>query len=129
MRKKISVIGKGVKIARDLSRIADVTDDIRGADVVVLADDGDLAAIARSAPAAALVVTGSDLEERCQKASDETLFPRARIVGIADTGHLAAAIEAIVLERDDEHEVIAMRDGRFGPRSARLGRGGIRELL
>ena len=102
---------------------------MRGADVVVLARDTDLAEIARSAPAAALVVTGEALEERCQTAYEQTFFPRARIVGIADAEGVAAALESIVFERDEAHEVIAMRDGRFGPCSARLGRGGIRELL
>ena len=102
---------------------------MRGADVVVLAGEGDLAQIARSSPAAALVVTGPDLEERCQRACDGTLFPRARVVGIPDTGGLSGAIESIVLERGDEHDVVALRDGHFGPQRARLGRGGIRELL
>ena len=82
----------------------------------------------RSAPAAALVVTGERLEARCQEVLEGTLFPRARIVG-APAEALGAVIEAIVLERDEPHEVIAMTDGSFGPRSARLGRGGIRELL
>jgi hypothetical protein len=129
MRKKISVIGKGVKIAPELSRAADVGEDLHGADVVVLADEGDLAAVARSAPAAALVVTGGDVENRCQKVLEATLFPRARIVGVSDAARLDAVLESIVLERDDQHEVVAMSDGRFGARAARIGRGGIRELL
>jgi hypothetical protein len=129
MRKKISVIGKGVETAQELARIAEIGDDVRGADVVVLAGEGNLAAIARSAPAAAVVVAGERVEERCQATYDATLFPRARIVGIADAGGVGAAVESIVLERDDAHDVIAMRDGSFGPCSARLGRGGIRELI
>ena len=96
---------------------------------MVLAGDGDLAEIARSAPAAAIVVTGDGLEEKCQRVYEETLFPRARIVGVADPGQVGAAVESIVFERDDPHDVIAMADGRFGSRSVRLGRGGIRELL
>jgi len=107
-----------------------VSDDFRGVDVVVVTDDNaDLAAVARSAPAAALVVTGGNLEERCEQVCAATLFPRARIVGIPDEDRVSAAIESIVLERDDEHEIVALSDGKFGPRSARLGRGGIRELL
>jgi hypothetical protein len=130
MRKKISVIGEGVEIAQELARMADVGNDVRGADVVVVvAGEGDLARISRSAPAAALLMAGDNLEARCQQAYEATLFPRARIVGIADAARLGAAIESIVLERDDAHDVIAMRDGKFGPCSARLGRGGIRELL
>ena len=86
MRKKISVIGEGVQIAQGLSRAADVADDVRGADVVVLAGDGDLAEIARSAPAATIVVTGEGLEARCKTAYEHLLFPRSRIVGVADPG-------------------------------------------
>jgi len=129
MRKKISVIGKGVQIARELSRIADVTDDVRGADVVVLAADGDLAEIARSAPAAAVVVTGDDLESRCKTAYERLLFPRSRIIGVSDPGRVSDAVASIVFDGDDAHDVIAMKDGDFTACSARLGRGGIRELL
>jgi hypothetical protein len=129
MRKKISVIGTGVEIARDLSRVAEVGEDLRGADVVVLAGDSDLEAIARSAPAAVVVVAGDGVEGRCKLALEGTLFPRARIIGVADPGSVGGAIESIVLERDDAHDVVAMSDGRFSRRSARLGRGGIRELL
>ena len=129
MRKKISVIGKGVQIARELSRITDVTDDVRGADVVVLAADGDLAEIARSAPAAAVVVTGEDLESRCKTAYEGLLFPRSRIIGVSDPGRVSDAVASIVFDGDDAHDVIAMKDGDFTACSARLGRGGIRELL
>ena len=41
----------------------------------------------------------------------------------------AAVAESILFERDGEHEVIAMSDGRFAATRARLGRGGIRALL
>ena len=129
MRKKISVIGEGVQIAGGLSRIADDGDDVHGADVVVLLDDADLGRVARSAPAAALVVAGDGVEDRCQRAFEETLFPRARIVGVTDSDRLHAVIESIVLESEEQHDVIAMSDGRFAPHSARLGRGGVRELL
>ena len=102
---------------------------MRGADVVVLAGDGDLAEIARSAPAAAVVVTGEDLEGRCKTAYERLLFPRSRIIGVPDSGRVSDAIASILFERDDAHDVIAMRDGDFTACSARLGRGGIRELL
>jgi hypothetical protein len=129
MRKKISVIGKGVEIAQELSRVADVAEDVRGADVVVLAGDGDLDEIARSAPAAAVVVVGDDLEGRCKQAYERLLFPPSRVVGVPDAGRVSAAVESIVFERDDAHDVIAMKDGDFTACSARLGHGGIRELL
>ena len=109
--------------------MADVGEDLRGADVVVLAGDGDLTEIARSAPAAAIVVTGDALEDRCKDVYERLLFPRARIVGVADASRVSDAVESIVLERDDAHEVIAMKEDGFVPSSARLGRGGIRELL
>ena len=93
---------------------------------MILAGDGDLDAVRRSAPAAVLLVTGDRLEERCGRAYEQTLFPRARVVGVSDP---AAAAESIIHQRDDVHEIVAMRDGRFTPGTARLGRGGIRELL
>ena len=109
--------------------MAELDEDVRGADVVVLAGDGDFDAIARSAPAAAVVLTGDELESRCKEAYERLLFPRSRIIGIADAGRISDAIESIVLERDDTHDVIAMKDGDFTACSARLGRGGIRELV
>jgi hypothetical protein len=129
MRKKISVIGEGVEVAQDLSRAADVGDDVRGADVVVLAGDRDLTDIARSAPAAAVVVVGDGLEARCKDVYERLLFPRARIVGVADPERVGSVVESIVFERDDPHDVIAMSGDEFAPCRARLGRGGIRELL
>jgi hypothetical protein len=128
MRKKISVIGEDVQLASDLSRIADVGNDVRGADVVVLARDGDLAEIARSAPAATVVVTGEAVEDRCAAAYKELLFPRGRIIGIAEAERVGPAVESIALDLNEPHDVIAMTDEDFGPRSARLGRCGIREF-
>ena len=97
--------------------------------MVVLAGDGDLAQIARSAPAAAVIVSGDAVEQRCQATYDATLFPRGRIVGVPDAGDVVGIVESIVLERDDAHEVVAMTDGQFGRCSAKLGRGGIREFI
>jgi len=129
MRKKISVIGEGVGIAQDLSRAVDVGADVRGADVVVLAGDADLAEIARSAPAAVVVVTGDDIESRCKETYERLLFPCGRIVGVPASDRVSDAVESIIFELDDAHDVIAMKDGEFAQRSARLGRAGIRELL
>lgn len=95
----------------------------------MLAGEGDLGAVVRSAPAAVVLVTGEgDIGERCRSVYEETLFPRARVIGIEDRARLGDVIEAIVFERDEEHEILAMRDGDFGRTGARLGRGGIREL-
>jgi hypothetical protein len=129
MRKKISVIGKGVQIAGGLAELAEVADDVRGADVVVLAEDGDLAAIARSAPAATIVITGDGLEERCKQAYEQLLYPRGRIVGVPEAGGVSDAVASILFERDEAHDVVAMRDGAFVPCSATLGRGGITEFI
>ena len=104
----------------------DVSGDVGGADVVVLAGEADLDRIKHRAPAAVLLIPGERVEERCKEAYEATLFPRARIIGVTDP---AAAAESIVFERGDEHEVTAMVNGEFGPHRARLGRGGIRELL
>jgi hypothetical protein len=123
MRKKICVIGNGVQIAHEL---ADVTDQVRGADVVVLAGETDLAAIRDSAPASSVLVVGD--EARCQETLDALLFPRARVFGVSE-GDAAAAAEAVAFERGSEHDVLAQVDGGFGPHRARLGRGGITELL
>jgi hypothetical protein len=129
MRKKISVIGEGVQIARELSQLADVGEDVRGADVVVLAGDGDLAEIGRSAPAATIIVTGDELEGRCKEAYEQLLYPRARIIGIPDAGRVGEAVESVVFERDEAHDVIAMKGGEYSACSATLGRGGITALL
>jgi hypothetical protein len=115
-----------VAIGDSVARHAEVTEDLSGADVVVLGGETDLEAVAHRAPAAVLVVAGDRVEERCKQIYEATLFPRARIIGVTDP---TQAIESIVFERDDEHEVIAMSGGEFGPRRARLGRGGIRALL
>jgi hypothetical protein len=115
-----------VDIAQQLAGRADVGDDLSGADVVVLGDETDLETVRRRAPAAVLVVAGERLAERCKQVYEATLFPRARIIG---TSAAAQAVESIVFERDDEHEVVAMVDGEFSARRARLGRGGIRALL
>ena len=95
---------------------------------MVLAADGDLAEIARCAPASVVIVTGAGLEERCREVYEGTLFPRGRIVGVADPKRLEPVVESIVLETGDTHDVMAMRDGAFGPHTARLSRRGIVEL-
>jgi hypothetical protein len=127
MRKKISVIGgEGKELGDSLARYADVTRDPGGADVVVLAGEADLEEIRHRAPAAVVLIAGDRLEQRAKAVYEATLFPRARIIGVSDP---AAAAAAIVFERGDEHDVVAMAGGEFGPHRARLGRGGIRELL
>src|SRR5215213_2544492 len=113
MRKKISVIGEGVGIGNPLSRFANIASDVPGADVVVLAGEADLEEIRDRAPAAVLLVAGEKLEDRCRQAYEATLFPCARIIGVTDP---AGAAASILFECDDEHQVVAMEDGAFGPR-------------
>ena len=93
---------------------------------MIVAGDGPLDQVRDRAPATVLLVVGDRLEERCREAYAETLFPRARIIGVTDP---AAAAGSIIHERGDEHDVVAMADGEWKLRRARLGRGGIRELL
>src|SRR5687767_110365 len=113
MRKKISVISGGVQIAQKLSQAADVGEDVRGADVVVLAGDGDVAAVARSAPPVAVIVAGEDVADRSPPVYEDLLCPRARIIGVSNAEAVEGIIESIVFERDDAHEVVAMKDGGF----------------
>lgn len=115
-----------MNIGDTLAGCADVADDLHGAAVVVLTGDADLDAVRHLAPAAVVLVTGDGLEERCREVYERTLFPRARVIGVDDP---ASAAESVIFERGDEHEVVALADGEFGSRRARLGRGGIRELL
>ena len=115
-----------MNIGDTLARVAEVGDDIHGAELVILAGEGDLEKIRDCAPATVVLVVGDDLEQRCAQVYETTRFPRARVVGV---GEPAAAAESITLGLDEEHEVVALADGAFAPRRARLGRGGIRELL
>ena len=109
--------------------MADVGEDVRGADVVVIVEGGDLDEIARSAPAATIVIVGDGLESRCKEVYERLLYPRARIIGVPATARVSDAVGSIVFERDDAHEVIALNGDRFSFCSARLGRGGIREFI
>lgn len=108
-----------------------MTGDVSGADVVVLAAGSDAAigSIRDSAPAAVVLVTAEPVEDWCRRVYEGTLFPRARIVGVPDAGGVAAAAAAILFGRGDEHDVVAMVDGEFGARRARLGAGGITALV
>ena len=93
---------------------------------MIVAGDVSLDEVRDRAPATVLLIAGDRLEDRCRSAYAETLFPRARVIGVADP---SAAAEAVIHERGDEHDVVAMADGEWKQRRARLGRGGIRELL
>ena len=115
-----------MNIGDTLARLAEVGEDLHGADLVILTGKGDLTEIRDCAPAAVVLVAGDDLEQRCAQVYEATRFPRARVIGVRDPG---SAAEAIAFELGEEHDVVAMVDGEFGPRRARLGRGGLRELL
>jgi hypothetical protein len=75
------------------------------------------------------------VEDWCRRVYEATLFPRARIVGLpaaaaaGGAARAAGAAAAILFERGEEHDVVAMTGGDFTRRRARLGAGGITELL
>ena len=93
---------------------------------MIVAGDVPLDEVRDRAPATVLLIVGDQLEERCRDAYAATLFPRARIIAVTDP---SAAAASIIHERGDEHDVVALAGGEWEQRRARLGRGGIRELL
>jgi len=108
-------------------------DEISGADVVVVAENdgdkwGDL--IRDRAPNAVVVVVGSP-----QAICEATLFPRARIIGVADSAQADAVVDAVVNDLDKAIEVVARCegergiDGEFAPVPVRIGARGILEIL
>lgn len=134
MKAKVSVIHAGAEAATDLARyarIADSLDDISGSDVVIVGGDVESAAeaIRVRAPAATVLVTADPVAECCENVYRATLFPRARVIGIAEPRAAAAAALSVLLGDGGEHEVVARADATFAPCRARLGPRGIAELL
>lgn len=132
MRRRVTVIGAH-ETARSLSErdYADVVEgnaELAGADVVVVTDGGASADIARSAPAAVVVVAGGP--EVCAQILRDTLFPRGRVIGAAGDG-VGPLVDAVVLDRGAALECLARtrEDGDFVPTIARIGARGIHELL
>lgn len=113
---------------RDYADVVEGTAELAGADVVVVTDGQASADIARSAPAAVVVVVGGP--EVCAQVLRDTLFPRGRVIGAAGPG-AGPLVDAVVLGRDAALECLARtrEDGDFVPTIARIGARGIQELL
>ena len=100
-----------------------------GSRVVVTAEPAvsDMRAIADRAPASVIVVAGG--RDTCESVLDATLFPAPRVIGVPDGAEeVAAAVEAVALDRRTEHECLVAADGGYEPARARLGERGVREI-
>jgi hypothetical protein len=120
--------------ARVFSAGRDAPDEISGADVVVVAaSDGDHWAeqIRDRAPNAVVVVVGGSPETVCEV----TLFPRARIIGVADEAEADAVVDAVVADRGTEFESVVRCEGERGIESefarvpVRIGARGVVEII
>ena len=108
--------------------------EISGADVVVVAaEDSDEWAeqIRDRAPNSVAVVVGGTPHRVCET----TLFPRARIIGVADQAAAEQVVDAVVNDLDKEIEAVVRCegergiDGEFASVPVRVGAGGIREIV
>jgi malate/lactate dehydrogenase len=114
--------------------------DAAGSAVVVLAgalSDGELAALARHAPDAILVVAAGDTAAECERVLAVTAMPRPRVVGVASAAGLSeGTVElaaAIVLDRRHVVRCVAGCRGEAGLEGthvvrARVGAGGVAEI-
>ena len=109
-------------------------DEVSGADVVVVrAEDGNKwgELVRDRAPNAVVVVVGDSPHEMCEA----TLFPRARIIGVANESDLAGVVDAVVYDRGDEFETIVRCQGErgledeFAKVPVRIGRRGVLEII
>jgi hypothetical protein len=113
---------------------ASAPDEVSGADVVVVrAEDGDKwGDIVRDrAPNAVVVVVGDSPHEMCEA----TLFPRARIIGVATDDEVPAVVDAVVYDRGDRFETIVRCQGErgledeFAKVPVRIGSKGVLEII
>jgi malate/lactate dehydrogenase len=78
-----------------------------------------------------VVVVGGSPEQICQT----TLFPRARIIGVADQAEADAVIDAVVNDLDTELESVVRCegergiDGKFARVPVKIGARGVIEIL
>jgi malate/lactate dehydrogenase len=136
MRHKVTVVGGdgvGATCAQHLAEgdYADVVtslEEVSGSHVVVVAADTDAAAIRERAPDAVLVVANEPVAATCRALYDATLFPRERIIGVADAAAAIDAVEAVLFDRRRVVPCLAMRDKEFTEVHARLGCCGIEEF-
>jgi hypothetical protein len=127
----------GAQYANDDCVVVDFTsapEEVSGADVVVVrAEDGDKwGDIVRDrAPNAVVVVVGDSPHEMCEA----TLFPRARIIGVATDDEVPAVIDAVVYDRGDRFETIVRCQGErgledeFAKVPVRIGGKGVVEII
>jgi hypothetical protein len=127
----------GAQYANDDCVVVDFTsapEEVSGADVVVVrAEDGDKwGDIVRDrAPNAVVVVVGDSPHEMCEA----TLFPRARIIGVATDDEVPAVIDAVVYDRGDRFETIVRCQGErgledeFAKVPVRIGGKGVLEII
>ncbi|HEX8123604.1 MAG TPA: hypothetical protein VF549_20305 [Solirubrobacteraceae bacterium] len=113
MAGKISVIG-------DVGVSATLGAGARGADVIVAAAGSDVAAAARLAPAAVLVLVDASADQ-VAAALSATLWPRQRVVGVA-AADAERAVRAVA-----EGAPVALRATlRDGSHDVVIGPGGVR---
>jgi hypothetical protein len=92
---------------------SDAPDEISGADVVVVQAEasGEWGEQIRvRAPNAVVVVIGESPQAICEA----TLFPRARIIGVADQSEADAVVNAVVADQESEFESIVRCEGERG---------------
>ena len=108
--------------------------EISGADVVVVAaEESDKWAeeIRDRAPNSVAIVVGGTPHHVCET----TLFPRARIIGVADQAAADDVVEAVVNDLGKEFEALVRCegergiDGEFATVPVRVGAGGIHEIV
>ena len=127
----------GAQYSNDDCVVVDFTsapEEVSGADVVVVrAADGDKwGDIVRDrAPNAVVVVVGDSPHEMCEA----TLFPRARIIGVASDDEVSAVVDAVVYDRGDRFETIVRCQGErgledeFAKVPVRIGSKGVLEII
>jgi malate/lactate dehydrogenase len=127
----------GASYANDDAVVVDFAsapDEISGADVVVVrASDGDKwgELVRDRAPNAVVIVIGDSPHAMCEA----TLFPRARIIGVADDSEVGPVVDAIVYDRESEFETIVRCQGERGLEDefarvpVRIGAGGVIEII
>ena len=127
----------GAQYANDDCVVVDFTsapEEVSGADVVVVrAEDGDKwGDIVRDrAPNAVVVVVGDSPHEMCEA----TLFPRARIIGVATDDEVPAVVDAVVYDRGERFETIVRCQGErgledeFAKVPVRIGGKGVLEII
>jgi uncharacterized Rossmann fold enzyme len=112
----------------------DAPDEVSGADVVVVrAEDSDEwgEVVRDRAPNAVVVVIGDSPRQICEK----TLFPRARIIGVADQAEADAVVDAVVNDLDAHLESVVRCegergiDGEFARVPVKIGARGVIEIL